>query len=724
MSMPKLSRALVYWVVTLGLLAVMLALRVADPEPIARFRSSVFDAYLVLRPRPIDPAFPVKIVDIDEASLAAVGQWPWPRTKLAEIVTKLKEAGAKSITFDLVMPESDRMSPDALVRVLGAQVPGLAPALRGLGEVPTNDAVLGEAVKAAPVVLGFVGLGESTAQPGPPRASFVTAGDDPRQFVPVFAGSLNSLPVVTAGARGLGAVNWMPSQDQIVRRVGMLVTVGGVLYPSLALETLRVSLGQTTVFVRSSGGSGTEAFGQKTGVATIRVGTTVVPVDANGQLWLRFAEADPGRTISARRVLDGTFDAKDVAGRMILIGSSSPLLFDLRATPLATTVPGVEIHAQALEQMVSGDHIVRPDYAAGAELLFLLASGGLVAWLIAKSGARAAAVVGLLSVAGVAGVSWLLYARAGYLFDPVYPSLALAAVYIVGTLHNTLGTERERTQIRSTFSHYMAPELVAELARDPSRLKLGGEMRVVTVLFADVRGFTRISEQMEAEPLVALLNQLFTPVTDIIVDHRGTIDKFMGDAVMAFWNAPLDDGAHAANACRAALAMIAELERLNASWQTEAAASGKPHPRIEIGIGLNTGSCCVGNLGSPRRFDYSIIGEAVNVAARLEGVTATYGVPVIVGEGTAAAIPGFAVLEIDRIVLRGKQRPERIFAVLGDEAMAATAAFGEVRARHRELMAALEAGDAGAARKGIAGLRKVGGGKVVRLCGVYERRVG
>ncbi|MEQ1695202.1 MAG: adenylate/guanylate cyclase domain-containing protein, partial [Hyphomicrobiaceae bacterium] len=693
MSVPKLSRSLVYWVVTLGLLAVMLAVRVVDPEPIARFRSSVFDAYLVLRPRAVDPRFPVKIVDIDEASLAAVGQWPWPRTRLAEIVTKLKEAGAKSITFDLVMPESDRMSPDALVRVLGAQVPGLEPALRGLGGVPTNDFVLGEAVTAAPVVLGFVGIGELGAQPGPARASFVTAGDDPRQFVPVFAGSLNSLPVITAGAKGLGAVNWMPSQDQIVRRVGMLVSVGGVLYPSLALETLRVSLGETTVFVRASGGSGTEAFGQKTGIATLRVGKTVIPTDGDGQLWLRFSRADPGRTISARRILDGTFEPKDVAGRMILIGSSSPLLFDLRATPLATTVPGVEIHAQALEQMVSGDHIVRPDYAAGAELLFLAFSGGLVAWLIAKAGARTAAVVGLVSVACVAGVSWLLYARAGYLFDPVYPSLALAAVYLVGTLHNTLGTERERTQIRSTFSHYMAPELVAELARDPSRLKLGGEMRVVTVLFADVRGFTRISEEMEAEPLVALLNQLFTPVTDIIVDHRGTIDKFMGDAVMAFWNAPLDDGAHAQNACRAALAMIAELERLNAAWQMEAIATGKPHPRIELGIGLNTGLCCVGNLGSPRRFDYSIIGEAVNVAARLEGVTAEYGMPVIVGEGTAEAISGFAVLEIDRIVLRGKQRPERIYAVLGDEGMAGTAEFREVRARHAQVMAALEAGD-------------------------------
>ena len=718
-----MNRALVYWAITLGLLTVMLAVRIVDPEPIARFRSSVFDAYLVLSPRATDKNYPVKIIDIDEASLAKIGQWPWPRTRLAEIVTRLKEAGAASITFDLVMPESDRLSPDALARLLSESAPSLAPALRDLENLPTNDAVFGTAMKAAPVVLGFVGTSEPLGTPGPSRASFVTAGDDPRLFVPRFAGSLNSLPVLTAGAKGLGAVNWMPSQDQIVRRVGMLVNVDDVLYPSLALETLRISLGQTTVFVRASGGSGTQAFGQQTGIEALRVGRTVVPTDGNGQLWLRYAKADPGRTIAAHAVLGGSFKPSEVAGRMVLIGSSSPLLFDLRATPLDQAVPGVEIHAQALEQMVSGQHLVRPDYAAGAELLFLAASGGLVAWLIAKAGARTAAAVGLASIAGVIGVSWWLYAGAGYLFDPVYPSLALAAVYIAGSLHNTLDTERERSQIRATFSHYMAPALVAELARDPGRLKLGGENRVVTVLFADVRGFTQISEQMDAEPLVALLNQLFTPMTDTIVAHGGTIDKFMGDAVMAFWNAPMDDPDHARHACAAGLAMIAELERLNTVWQAEAQASGAPRPLIELGIGINTGLCCVGNLGSPRRFDYSIIGEAVNVASRLEGITRTYGVPVIAGEATADAISGFAMLEIDRIVPRGKQRAERIYAVLGDANLAETAAFGDIAARHANLMTAIASSDQAAAQSALVRLRQVSGGRLDRLCDHYAGRI-
>lgn len=718
-----MNRALVYWAITLGLLAAMLALRIADPEPVARLRSSVFDAYLVLSPRKLDPAFPVKILDIDETSLAKLGQWPWPRTRLAEIVTRLKEAGASSITFDLVMPEQDRLSPGALATLLAERIPAAASVLRDLATVPSNDAIFGDAIKSAPVVLGFAGTGEPLGTPGPARAGFVTAGDDPRLFVPRFDGSLNSLPLLTAGAKGLGAVNWIPSQDQIVRRVGMLVTVNGALYPSLALETVRVSLGQTTVFVRSSGGSGTQAFGQQTGIATIRVGQTIIPTDANGQLWLHYAKADPGRTIPAHKLLDGTANREDIAGRMILIGSSSPLLFDLRATPLDTAVPGVEIHAQALEQIVSGSHLVRPDYATGAELLFLLAIGGLVAWLIARAGARTAAAAGLASIASVLALSWWLYANAGYLFDPVYPSLALAALYVAGTLHNTLGTERERSQIRATFSHYMAPSLIAELARDPSRLKLGGENRIVTVLFADVRGFTRISEQMEAEPLVALLNELFTPLTDIIVAHGGTIDKFMGDAVMAFWNAPVNDPDHAAKACKAALAIIAELERLNAHWQAEASASGVPHPRIELGIGINTGMCCVGNLGSPRRFDYSIIGEAVNVASRLEGVTRTYGVPVIAGEATADAAGGFAMLEIDRLVPRGKERPERIYAVLGDATLSETAAFGDIAARHASLRSALADGDVPAARAALARLRHAGSGRLDRLCDYYDGRL-
>ena len=399
------------------------------------------------------------------------------------------------------------------------------------------------------------------------------------------------------GASGQGAVNWLPSSDQIVRRVPLLLSIGAALYPSLPLDALRVASGANTMFVRSSGGSGVLSFGERTGIDTVRVGETVLPSDANGELWLNLAQPDPRRYISAYKVVDGTFDAKEVAGRHILIGASATGLLDLRATALQPSVPGVEIHAQALEQMISGQHLVRPALATGAELLFLVAVGLFVAALIRRSGPVIAAVTAFAAILVVGGASWFLFREAGYLFDPVYPSLALIAVYLTGSLLTYVKTETDRARIRSAFGHYVAAPVIDELARDPTKLKLGGETREVTLLFADVRGFSGLSEGMDAEALIRFVNRLFTPLTDVILEKRGTIDKFMGDAVMAFWNAPIADPQHAKNACRAALAMQERLARLNREAAGEAAGNLNGARAVRIGIGLNTGSCCVGNVG-------------------------------------------------------------------------------------------------------------------------------
>ncbi len=265
-----------------------------------------------------------------------------------------------------------------------------------------------------------------------------------------------------------------------------------------------------------------------------------------------------------------------VVGRDVLIGTSAVGLLDLRATPLDAAVPGVEIHAQALEQMLSGDHLSRPAFATGAELLFLVVIGAVVAWLIYRLGAVPAAAVGVAAILAVFAASWLAYARAGLLFDPVYPSLAILLLYLATSLDTYIETESDRNRVRSAFSHYVAAPLVEELARNHDKLKLGGETREVSVLFADVRGFTQISEGMGAEFVIRFLNRLFTPLSEVILAERGTIDKFMGDAVMAFWNAPLPDARHARNACVAALRMTRELERLNVAW-----ARGSGEPRRE-----------------------------------------------------------------------------------------------------------------------------------------------
>ena len=690
--------------VAVVLLSASVALRIADPEPVARLRLSIFDSYVRSSPRVADTSFPVKIVAIDEASLDRFGQWPWPRTKLAQLVTKLSKAGAATITLDLMLIEPDRLSPNEIVRALSDQ-DAMQPLVAAVAKLPSNDQRLAEALSRAPVIMGVLGDSSGTQGLPPPRASISFAGDDPTASVNSFTGGITNLPLLSSAATGIGAANWVPSQDHILRRVPLVVAIAGKLYPSLALEALRVGTAQSTIFVKSSGGSGIPAFGQRTGIEILRVGDKILPSDERGELWLKYAVRDQRRTISAGRILDGNFETTDIQHRHIFIGATAAGLLDQRATPLDSSVPGVEIHAQALEQMLAGDHLTRPPYATGFEIAFLVAAGALVAWLVARSGAVVGAVIAGAATAAVVAMSWLAFKRVGVLIDPVFPALSVAALYLGTSLTSYVRSEVERAQIRAAFAHYLAPQLVAELANNPHRLKLGGERREVTLLFMDVRGFTAIAESLDAEALVRLINRLFTPITEAILRHRGTIDKYMGDAVMAFWNAPLPDGEHAKNACRAGLSMLEELARLNSALAIEAEDCGEASEPIRIGIGINTGPCVVGNVGSPQRFDYSVIGDPVNVAARLENATKIYGADIIIGEQTATAVADFAILELASVTPRGKGRSEKIFALLGDDTIKSSTQFSSLAAKHSILLAAIKAGDQHTVRSALSKCR-------------------
>ncbi|MFZ4806768.1 MAG: CHASE2 domain-containing protein [Hyphomicrobiaceae bacterium] len=672
-----------------AVLAAAIVLRAADPVPVAQLRAAVFDSYLRLAPRRVDPAMPVRIVAIDEGSLAALGQWPWPRAVLADLIGQLHEAGAKVIALDVVLAEPDRMSPDAIARAFAGQPGGDAMAALA-ARLPSGDRRLGEAIARAGAVLGFA-ADDAGGPLAPPRLAFASAGDDPRGFVPKFSGAVAPRDEIASGARGLGAVNWLPEHDQVVRRIPLLVQVGSTLQPALVVEALRVAAGESTVLVRSSGASGGSAFGQQTGIERLRIGRATIPTTAAGELWLRPAPHDDRRELPAHRVLAPDFDAREVAGRHVFIGATAVGLKDLRATALTDSVPGVEIHAQALEQLLAGDFVVRPAFAAGAEMLFLLVVGALVAGLIMWFGPLVAALATLGAMVVVGAASWLAFSHAGYLIDPVYPSLAVVVLYVTGSLGTYLRTELERARVRTAFRHYVAPAVVDELARHPEKLKLGGERRDVSLLFADVRNFSRIAEGLEAEALIGFVNRLFGPLSDVILEHRGTIDKYMGDAVMAFWNAPLAEADHARLTCRAALAMQERLAALNGQWHAEAAARGESHAAVHVGIGINTGPCAVGNVGTAERFDYSILGDAVNVAARLESTTKTYGVPIVCGRPTVEAVPDFAFLEIARTSLRGRTQAEEIFALIGDETFAARPDFQALRRAHEELRRAMEA---------------------------------
>nr|MCH9765698.1 adenylate/guanylate cyclase domain-containing protein [Alphaproteobacteria bacterium] len=682
------------------ILAAALLFRIFDPQPIAQLRFLVFDTYQRLAPRTVDPAYPVRIVDIDEASLAKVGQGPWPRTRLAEIVQRLKRDGAKVVALDLILAEPDRLSPAAFADLISEHL-DLAPLAQKARTLPSNDDLLAVAMRDASVVLGISGLGSGQSVSVKPKASFVAAGDDPKLFVPDFSSATPLLGVLAWDAAGFGAVNWLPAHDQVVRGVPTLVTLGNELFPALALEALRVAGAQSTVTIKSSGGSGISAFGQKTGVELVKVGATILNTKANGELWLRFSRSDQGRYISAHQILEDRHNAADVKDRYIFIGSSATGLMDLRATPLEAAVPGVEVHAQALEQMLDQTYLRRPAYATGAELSFLALIGGLVAWLIRRYGPVLAALIGAGAVLSIVALSWSAYANAGVLIDPVYPGLSVLLVYLAGSLFSYVKSEADKNRVRSAFGHYVAPQLVEELAENHDKLKLGGEMRDVTLLFSDVRGFSKISERLNAEELIQFVNALFTPLSDIILEEKGTIDKFMGDAVMAFWNAPVIDDAHAANACKTALRMIEELTRLNDRWRKEADAKGQEFHPVRIGIGLNTGACCVGNVGSPQRFDYSLLGDPVNIASRLESETKAYGVPIIVGERTRAQAKDYAFLPIGRIALRGKDNPETVFALIGDRAMAERSAFKTLLTHQTALLDALAQQDLAAGKKSL-----------------------
>ena len=681
----RLLRRYASFAVPGAVLALVLALRILDPGGVLEeVRLRVFDGYQRLAPRETEVTA-VRVVDIDDESLSRIGQWPWPRTVVADLIQRLSMSGAVAVGLDIIFPEPDRTSPAEAVR-LWPRVDGLGPLL---AQLPDHDAVLAEILAAAPVITGFVLTTEGNARVPLRKGTFAHAGIDPAPFVPGFSGAVASLPVLERAARGNGSINSVSDRDGILRRVPMVLRLSDRLYASLVTETLRIAQRASTSIIRASGAQATVSFGAETGIDSIKIGDFVVPTDAQGQFWLHYAPIGRERTLPAWKVLSGEAGDEEFDGTIVLIGTSAAGLKDLRPSPIDPALPGIEAHAQAIEQILSGRFLSRPDWADGAELLYVAGFGLALMLTLRRIGAAWSAVVGATAAVLAIAASWQAFRFFGLLFDPVTPVAATLAIYISATLMSYLATEREKREVRTAFSQYLAPAMVERLASDPTQLKLGGETRDMTFLFCDVRGFTTISESFKSDPqaLTRLINMFLTPMTDRILASRGTIDKYMGDCIMAFWNAPLDDPQHQANACRAALAMRAELVELNGRLEAEAVRDGRRFLALAIGIGLNSGNVVVGNMGSDQRFDYSVLGDAVNLASRLEGQSKTYGVDIVVGETTRAAAPGFAWLELDLIAVKGKAEAVRIHALRaeapGDAHRALAAVQDEMLAAYR-----------------------------------------
>ena len=654
-----LDRGLAYWLPILLLLVAALA-RVVVPGVLDRLSPLAFDMYQREAPRDATD-LPVRIVDIDDASLKQIGQWPWPRGTIAQLVDKLREAGAAVVVFDALFSEPDRTSPKLLLPLLSSN--GLSPdaAAQLLAQVRDPDDVLAQAIAKVPTVLGFALTERGGTNNLANKAGFSiagSAGEDPLIFADHFAEVVADLPVLQKAAAGEGAVNPHLDWDNVLRRVPLVLRLGKDRpVPSLAAEALRLAVGAHSYIAKAAGANGEASYGVNTGLNAIKIGPFVIPTDGGGMVWLHYARSEPGLFISAEDILSGKFDAEKIKDNIVLIGASAKGLQDLHATPLAPDTPGTEIHAQLIQQVLQGSYLTRPDWAPGAEAVFTLIIGLILVAAIPRTSALLSGAVGLVAIVAAVAASWYAFTGARLLFDPVYPIVVLGFVYVGTTLLSHRQTERRQREIRQAFSRYMSPHMVAELAKHPEKLKLGGEIKLITIMFCDIRGFTTLSEGLTAAELGHLINDFLTPMTEIITQHQGTIDKYIGDCIMAFWNAPLDDPDHAKNAVEAAQAMRQRLIELNEEW----AAAGRR--QLHIGIGINTGECCVGNFGSQQRFDYSLLGDPVNLSSRLEGLTKQYGVDLVIGEDTAALVDDPNLVELDLVAVKGKTRAVRIYTI-------------------------------------------------------------
>jgi adenylate cyclase len=443
----------------LSLLIVVVALEVRylDPVFLRNLRLNSFDLYQQLKPRDYKPV-PVRFVDLDDESLSRLGQWPWPRIKVAELVDRLKQAGAASIALDIVFSEPDRTSPRQIVE-LWPTTPETESLRQNISALPDHDEVLAQAIaEAANVVVSFAAASEEGAGVPTLKAGMSWAGHDPLEFVFGYKGAVASLPGIDAAGAGTAGVGMQPEHDGILRRLPLLISYGGTLYPTLPAESLRVAQGAANYLIKSSGASGAKAFGdRRTGVIAVRVGRFTVPTDSEGRIWLYDTGAVPERKVAAWRIMENAFEPGLIAGNIIIVGTSAAGLQDLHPTPLTAAMPGSEVQLQIIEQMLTGEFLERPDWAKGAELAMLVLIGLVVTVSTARLGAGLSATITVTILVGALGLSLYLFTEEGFLLDPIYPAVTSVTVYLGSSLMAYLRTEHERKHIREAFSHYMSP---------------------------------------------------------------------------------------------------------------------------------------------------------------------------------------------------------------------------------------------------------------------------
>ena len=640
---------------------------------------ALYDVRLKLTsPGGVDPR--IVILDIDEASLrerenGGEGRWPWPRDRMALLVKQsFEKYGLALMGFDVVFAERDETSGvRTLERLANQELKDNASYRQEFQKLRPSldfDQVFANAIKDQPVVLGLTFLTADGDKAAPKKGGLpdpvLTIKALPLSASAVkrwqgYAGNLDPLQKAAAAA---GHFNPLVDEDGSVRRIPMVVEYNGGYYETLSLAMARVLSGGEPMKALLGEGMDINTFGA---LEWLEVGGMQIPVDEEISALVPYR--GPYRSfqyISAADVIQGRIDPKLLEGKIALVGTSAPGLLDLRNTPVGSAYPGVEIHANMLAGILDGNIKQKPPFAIGADVLLVLILGLTLALTLPFLGPLGSSILAIAALAGVVTLNMLAFTQAHLLLPLATLLVALSLIYIFNMAYGFFFEAKGKRQMTGLFGQYVPPELVDEMAKDPSNYSMEGESRDLTILFSDVRGFTTISESLNPKELSDLMNAFLSPLSQVIYDGRGTIDKYMGDCIMAFWGAPLRDDQHARHGVQAAFKMLEALEKLQGEFKA------RGWPEINIGVGLNSGKVSVGNMGSKVRLAYTVMGDAVNLASRLEGITKEYGAKIVIGEVTAAQIPDLICRELDKVRVKGKDIAVAIFEPIGFDADVST----------------------------------------------------
>ncbi|EKD74041.1 MAG: hypothetical protein ACD_45C00101G0001, partial [uncultured bacterium] len=621
---------------------------------------------------------PVVVVDIDDRSISKEGHWPWPRSKLARLVDQLKEKKAALVVFDIFFSEPQSNIAEILIaeldrsHVLNASLRAMLEKNIGLFD---DDQAFSKSIASVPTILPMVFLSQSSMQNQLPAPLMTLPSDELASLgLPVEQGYISNIPILEQSARAGGFINISPDVDGIVRRAPLLLTYQGKVYPALSLRTVLTYLNQQATLV-------SRPYSDAKKLEGIQIGNYVIPTDDRGSALIPFVgKSYTFSYYSATDVLNDKIPSDALENKIVLVGTSAIGLGDFQPTAVDSIFPGVEIQASLMNGILMQHFSYAPAWVLGAEITITVLLGLIAAWFFPLYGPKILSFAMVCLPAGLMYVNYLVWQRTGLVLSLLVTVFLIFIIAIFNILYGYFFESRRREQLKAIFGQYVPEKHINEMLQSKEKITLQGENREMTVLFSDIRHFTTIAEGMQASDVVQMLNAYFTPMTEIIYKYRGTVDKYIGDLIMAFWGAPLNDRRHVRHGLLAALEMQQSLTTMGRTKEFS------KWPSISMGVGINSGLMSVGDMGSKFRRNYTVLGDAVNLASRLESLTKFYGVDILVSESTAHNQQDhFVFRKVDRVRVKGKIEGIDIFELIGLVATVEPALLDELAAYHQAL---------------------------------------